>query len=145
MNHALYMYGNSRNTFPCTCIHLIMWAYVVCVHLYTTCLTLLNLWYYIVTADKWTGWQEWKSFMSLLFSNRTETKLCKDENIISFSTSTLTCQRRILLKSLGSNEDIHTNFKICDICTQTPFLILISNFFTSTKYNKNQNHRKSEE
>lgn len=60
--------------------------------------------------------------MCLLFSNRTETKSCKDEKLISFTTSTKTCRRRILLKSLGSDEHIHTNSKLrCDICTHNHF------------------------
>ena len=60
--------------------------------------------------------------MCLLFTNRTEAKSCKDEKMVSFSSSTRTCRRRLLLKSLGSDEDIHTVAKLCcDICTHNCF------------------------
>lgn len=54
----------------------------------------------------------------LMFTNSAKAKSCKDEKKMSFSSSTRTCQRRLLLKSLGSDEDIHTVSKLCcDICT----------------------------
>ena len=56
--------------------------------------------------------------MCILFTNLAEAKSCKDEKMVSFSSSTRICRRRLLLKSLGSDEDIHTVSKqCCDICT----------------------------
>ena len=128
----MHVHPPACNYFGHTCIR----ALIHCCLCGTTCTLLLQL--------SGRAGRNGSPSVCLMFTNRAKAKSCKDEKKISFSSSTRTCQRRLLLNHL---EVMRTSIQFLNcvvIFALTTALFTFSISSPPQNTTKTKNQRKSE-